>query len=108
MMDMSLPGYSETTPTDGSGFGLGFEVTTSAASTRQINSDGAFRWGGAASTTFICDPSENLFGVMMTALMFRNDYVLPLTPLFRQFTYACIDDEPNERKLRSNLARSRL
>lgn len=85
------PGYTEMN-TDNVGFGLGFEVIGSPAGTRQINSRGSFRWGGAASTTFFCDPEENMFAVFMTQLMFNSIHEVPLTPLLKQLTYGCIDD----------------
>ena len=107
LMDaMAMPGYTETTAA-GTGFGLGFSVSYNPALSKQIDSKGSFRWGGAASTTFFCDPYENMFCVMMTALMFRNDFVLPLTPLLKQVVYATIDDDLTERnrihQLRANL-----
>merc|ERR1712113_357781 len=84
------------------GFGLGFEVIMNATSTGQINSEGAFRWGGMASTTFFCDPAENMFVVMMSALRFRNDDMFPLTPLLKQMVYACIDDDTSKRRARTS------
>ena len=56
LMDaMAMPGYTETTAA-GTGFGLGFSVSYNPALSKQIDSKGSFRWGGAASTTFFCDP----------------------------------------------------
>ena len=63
--------------------------------------------GWCSFNYIFCDPYENMFCVMMTALMFRNDFVLPLTPLLKQVVYATIDDDLTERnrihQLRANL-----
>eukprot|EP00747_Dinoflagellata_sp_TGD_P215457 gnl/TRDRNA2_/TRDRNA2_88144_c1_seq1.p1 gnl/TRDRNA2_/TRDRNA2_88144_c1~~gnl/TRDRNA2_/TRDRNA2_88144_c1_seq1.p1 ORF type:complete len:164 (-),score=24.84 gnl/TRDRNA2_/TRDRNA2_88144_c1_seq1:30-521(-) len=107
MNDMAAAGYAETTSMSGSGFGLGFEVIIQPAKTRQIASTGAFRWGGAGSSSFLCDPDENMFWVMCSALRFRNDFVFPMTPLLKQLTCACIDDDV-EQRLRGRQARSSL
>jgi CubicO group peptidase (beta-lactamase class C family) len=53
----------------GTGFGLGFAVTMDAAQTQQIATDGEYNWGGAASTIFWIDPTEELIVIMMTQLM---------------------------------------
>lgn len=97
METIAVPGYVETTATAGTGFGLGFSCILDPVVTRQINSMGSFRWGGAASTTFWCDPTENLFVVFMTQLMFRNDLELPLTAILKQMVYGAIDESPSER-----------
>ena len=60
--------------------------------TQHIESKGAFSWGGAASTNFICDPEENMFVVHMTALRFRDDQKTPIRANLLQHVYACIDD----------------
>ena len=98
MEAIAVPGYTETTATAGTGFGLGFSCILDPIRTGQINSVGSFRWGGAASTTFWCDPVENLFVVFMTQLMFRNELVLPLTTILKQMVYGAIDDTPSECK----------
>eukprot|EP00943_MAST-04B_sp_MAST-4B-sp1_P004617 g4617.t1 len=94
---MVVPGYTETNA-EGVGFGLGFSVSCNPALSKQIDSKGSYRWAGAASTQFFCDPSENMFCVMMTSLRFRNDFLLPLPPLLKQVVFAAIDDDSTERK----------
>lgn len=91
LREIMMPGYTELT-VDGVGFGLGFEVIVRPAGTRQINSRGSFRWDGAASTAFFCDPEENLFVVFMTQLLFNRIQELAVTPMLKQLTYGCIDD----------------
>ena len=103
MSGMSIPGYSELTSTAGVGFGLGFSVVASNALTKQIDSVGTYSWGGAASTTFICDPKENLFVVHMTSLRFRNDMKTPLKMQLLQHVYASIDDDLSALNMRSRI-----
>ncbi len=52
----------------GYGFGLGFSVLTDADITPVPDTDGVFRWLGAASTYFWIDPGEELIGLVMTQL----------------------------------------
>lgn len=79
MMTNHLPGdsdlsalasgsFSETTY-DGIGFGLGFAVFLDQARAQAIGSIGEAYWGGAASTLFWVDPSEDLAVVFMVQLM---------------------------------------
>jgi CubicO group peptidase (beta-lactamase class C family) len=89
---MSIPGYTEATASDGVGFGLGFSVVVNNALSKQIESKGTYSWGGAASTSFIIDPKENMFTVHMTALRFRDDRKLPLKMQLLQHVYGSIDD----------------
>ncbi len=93
---MTMPGYTEATATRGCGFGLGFSVVLDRSLTRHVESEGAFSWGGAASTSFVCDPRENLFVVHMTALRFRDDRKTPIRSHLLQHVYACIDDDPQD------------
>jgi hypothetical protein len=55
------------------------------------------RWGGAASTTFFCDPNENMYAVLMTALRFNDNHRLPLTQQLKQLCMSCIADDPAAR-----------
>ena len=89
---MSMPGYTEMTAREGCGFGLGFAVVLDPSLTQHVESEGAYSWGGAASTSFVCDPKENMFVVHMTALRFRDDRTAPIRPHLLQHVYACIDD----------------
>ena len=60
--------FSETTY-DGVGFGLGFSVAVDLAKAQIIGSGGEYAWGGAASTAFWIDPTEELIVIFMTQFM---------------------------------------
>ncbi len=60
--------YSET-PYHGVGFGLGFANKLDATKNANLDSEGAFFWGGAASTAFWVDPKEELIVIFMTQLI---------------------------------------
>ncbi len=49
----------------GYGFGLGFSVLMDVAQSGILGSEGAYRWGGWASTTFFIDPKEELIAMML-------------------------------------------
>ncbi len=69
MSDLALPmGYGEV-GFSGAGFGLTVAVSNGAAATGVVGSPGEIMWGGAASTTFWVDPSEELAVVFMTQLL---------------------------------------
>jgi CubicO group peptidase (beta-lactamase class C family) len=50
----------------GMGFGLGFSVLQDPAKAGVPCSPGSFAWGGAASTIFWIDPSEDLIAIFLT------------------------------------------
>ena len=52
----------------GTGFGLGFAVTTDVARSMMPGSVGEFYWGGMFSTAFFVDPVERIHMVFMTQL----------------------------------------
>lgn len=81
--------FSETRM-DGSGFGLGFAVTTDVIATTQPGSEGTFSWGGMASTFFWIDPLEDLIAIQMTQLMPSGSY--PIRPQLQQLVYSAIVD----------------
>lgn len=81
--------FSETRM-EGSGFGLGWAVTTDVIATTQPGSPGTFSWGGMASTFFWIDPVENLIAIQMTQLMPSGAY--PIRPQLQQLVYAAIED----------------
>ena len=64
---MAVGAFSETAY-DGVGFGLGFAMTLDEVATGSMG-HGDFYWGGAASTIFWVDPTEDLVVVFMTQLM---------------------------------------
>ncbi len=70
---MSRSLFSETTNA-GTGFGLGFAVTTNVARTMIPGSVGEFYWGGMFSTAFFIDPAERIIMVFMTQMSPSNIY----------------------------------
>ena len=74
MADFAVPGGYGEVGFDGMGFGLTMAVSLGPARTAQIGSAGDFMWGGMASTTFWCDPVEDLLVVFMTQLIPSGTY----------------------------------
>lgn len=68
LTQMAQDGFSETT-NDGIGFGLGFASVIDPVIAQAIGSPGEYYWGGAASTIFWIDPTEELVVIHMTQLM---------------------------------------
>ena len=68
LSEVALGGFSETV-NDGIGFGLGFAMVLDTAKNQSIGSVGEYYWGGAASTIFWIDPSEDLAVVFMVQFM---------------------------------------
>jgi len=64
---MSRALFSEATNA-GTGFGLGFAITTDVARTLVPGSVGEYYWGGMFSTAFFVDPVERIHMVFMTQL----------------------------------------
>jgi CubicO group peptidase (beta-lactamase class C family) len=62
-------GWFAETPYAGVGFGLGFSVQLDCTKSGVAGSEGEFAWGGAASTAFWVDPSEDLIVIFLTQLM---------------------------------------
>lgn len=73
MAAMGQPVWSETSY-DGIGFGLGFAVVLDPVKASIITSKGEHHWGGAASTFFWIDPTEDLFVVFFTQLVPSSTY----------------------------------
>jgi len=84
LQDMAMGGFGE------AGFELGFAVGQGPAATTFAGSAGDFYWGGAASTAFWVDPSEDLFVVFMTQLFPSVAY--PFRAQLRALVYQAIDD----------------
>jgi CubicO group peptidase (beta-lactamase class C family) len=59
---------------NGIGFGLGFSVILDVAKVMIPASVGNYSWGGAASTYFWIDPTEDLICVFMTQLLPSTTY----------------------------------
>ncbi|MDB5871729.1 MAG: class beta-lactamase-related serine hydrolase [Ramlibacter sp.] len=77
--DLLLPGY---------GFGLGFSVRLHGGQAPQPGSPGQYYWSGIGGTSFLVDPAEDLFAMLLTQapnqrIYFRN--------LFRHLVYAAVD-----------------
>jgi CubicO group peptidase (beta-lactamase class C family) len=89
MADMGMPRWSESTA-EGIGFGLGFSVTLDPAKAHIVGTRGEYSWGGAASTTFWCDPVEDMAVVMLTQLMPSTTY--PIRRELRVLAYQSIVD----------------
>lgn len=51
---------------EGTGFGLGFSITTDLGASGAMGSKGAFGWGGAYNSVFWADPKEDLLVVYFT------------------------------------------
>jgi CubicO group peptidase (beta-lactamase class C family) len=89
LQDLAVGGFGEA-GFDGVGFGLGFAVGQGPAATAMAGTAGDFYWGGAASTAFWIDPSEDLFAVFMTQLLPSVAY--PFRAQLRALVYQAIDD----------------
>lgn len=89
MADMGQARFSESTYA-GIGFGLGFSVMIEPAKAQILGTPGEFAWGGAASTSFFCDPAEDMAVVLMTQLMPSSSY--PVRRELRVLTYQAIVD----------------
>jgi len=71
---VALGGQFTETAYAGMGFGLGFSVMLDPARYQVPGTPGEFAWGGAASTAFWVDPSEELVFIFMTQLMPSTTY----------------------------------
>lgn len=74
---------------DGSGFGLGFSVLIDQIRAMSPVSEGAYSWGGLASTFFWIDPAQELVVVFMTQLMPSSSY--PVRSELQTLVYAAIE-----------------
>jgi len=79
--------HSEST-FDGIGFGLGFSVVLDPAAGKVPSSAGELAWGGAASTAFYLDPSEDLGVLLLTQLLPSSTH--PLRSQLRQLVSQAI------------------
>ena len=89
MSAMGQPVWSETSY-DGIGFGLGFAVVLDPVKAHMVTSVGEHHWGGAASTFFWLDPTEDLFTILFTQLMPSSTY--PIRRELRTAVYQAIAD----------------
>jgi CubicO group peptidase (beta-lactamase class C family) len=86
---LSTSSFAETT-FDGIGFGLGFAVVEDPIPSRVIRSVGEYGWGGAASTGFWVDPSEEITAMFFTQLLPSSIY--PIRSQLRQLVYSALVD----------------
>ncbi|HUO93425.1 MAG TPA: serine hydrolase domain-containing protein [Rhizomicrobium sp.] len=89
LMEMSVSMFTEA-GNAGVGFGLGLAPTVNVARTMVAGNVGSYFWGGAASTTFWCDPKEDLAVVFMTQFMPSTHY--PIRRDLRTMVYAAIEE----------------
>ena len=75
---------------DGIGFGFGGAVLLDPAAAHILGSPGEFAWGGAASTAFWIDSSEDLIVIFLTQLMPSSSY--PIRRELRILSYQAIAD----------------
>jgi CubicO group peptidase (beta-lactamase class C family) len=87
---LALPGSFTDIPYAGVGFGLGFSVMRSPAHAHIPGTPGTYAWGGAASTAFWVDPTEELIVIFMTQLMPASTY--PLGRELRVLSYSALID----------------
>ena len=74
----------------GVGFGLGFSVLLDPAASQVSGSKGELAWGGAASTAFWIDKSEDLAVVFLTQLLPSSTYNVRRE--LRTLVYSAIED----------------
>lgn len=90
----TLSGMGQTlwaeTAMEGTGFGLGFAVLTDPAANQSLTSVGQYEWGGAASTIFWVDPSEELTVLFLTQLVPSRTY--PIRRQLRATVYQSLTD----------------
>jgi CubicO group peptidase (beta-lactamase class C family) len=89
LMEMSVSMFTES-GNAGVGFGLGVAPTVNVARSQVAGSVGSYFWGGAASTTFWCDPKEDLAVVFMTQFLPSSYY--PIRRDLRTLVYAAIEE----------------
>jgi len=74
----------------GYGFGLGFAVLVDADNTPEPDTNGVFRWAGAANTFFWIDPEEELVGMVWTQV---NPFGLyPIEREFQTLVYESVEN----------------
>ena len=88
LASMSRSLFSETTNA-GTGFGLGFAVTTDVAKTLVPGSVGEYYWGGMFSTAFFIDPVERIIMVFMTQMSPSNLY--PIRRELKTLIYSALN-----------------
>ncbi len=90
ILDRGFAGAFSEVSYGGVGFGLGFAVLQDPVKYQINGSTGTFSWGGAASTAFWVDPTEDLIGVFMTQLLPSDTY--PVRQEIQAMVYASLED----------------
>jgi CubicO group peptidase (beta-lactamase class C family) len=90
LRDVALPGGYGEVGFDGAGFGLQVAVGLGPAATAGVGPAGDFMWGGAASTAFWIDPTEELYAIFMTQLLPSG--VFDFRGQLRSLVYGAIAD----------------
>jgi CubicO group peptidase (beta-lactamase class C family) len=80
--------YSEAATFDGMGFGLGFSVVLTPDKPLTLGTRGTYGWGGATSTFFWIDPTEQLVGIFLSQLVPSNAY--PIHREMRAMVYSAL------------------
>jgi len=83
------PLFAETT-FDGVGFGLGFAILQDPVANKTLSSAGEYTWGGAASTVFWNDPTNDISVVFLTQLLPSQAH--PIRSQLRQLVYQALVD----------------
>ena len=76
---------------EGVGYGLGMAVMDDPVRAKVLSSVGELSWGGAASTYFFIDPSEDLIVIFLTQLLPSTTYP-KLSLELRQLVYQALVD----------------
>ena len=74
----------------GVGFGLGFSVVQSPVDNKVLSSAGELAWGGAASTAFWVDPTEEITALFLTQLLPSSTH--PIRSQLKQLVYQALVD----------------
>ena len=90
LRDFAIPGGYGEVGFDGNGFGLQVAVGLGPAATAGVGPAGDFMWGGAASTAFWIDPTEDLYAIFMTQILPSGVY--DFRGQLRSMVYAAIND----------------
>ena len=90
LRDFALPGGYGEVGFDGNGFGLQVAVGLGPAATSGVGPAGDFMWGGAASTVFWIDPTEDLYAIFMTQILPSGVY--DFRGQLRSLVYGAIAD----------------
>ena len=90
LRDVAVQGGYGEVGFDGNGFGLQVAVGLGPAATAGVGPAGDFMWGGAASTAFWIDPTEEMYTVFMTQLLPSG--VFDFRGQLRSLVYGAIAD----------------